>query len=278
MLSAPLAHAGARDPEKLDDGARLGPWFHNLHLPDGAETAPAHPLGDFPARKWRQIAPHLPEDLTGWSVLDAGCNAGYYSFELARRGARVLGIDSDPHFLRQAKWARARFDLDSRVRFRRAHVYDVARTPMRFDLVLFLGVFYHLRYPQLALDALAAATRRMLVFQTLTMPGTGCATVDDDYPIEQREQFHQRDWPRVAFVENRFAGDATNWWVPNHAACMALLRSAGLRVARRPGHEIYICERSGGAPPHVAELRAAAGADRSRSFSSSGAPCARRSR
>ncbi len=63
----------------------LKPWFHNLHLPDGQETAPDHPLGDFPAFKWKQIAPHLPRDLAGWQVIDIGCNAGFYSFELARR-------------------------------------------------------------------------------------------------------------------------------------------------------------------------------------------------
>ncbi len=77
------------DPEL----AALGPWFHNLHLPDGRETAPDHPLGDFPAYKWREIATALPDDLTGWRALDVGCNAGFYSFELARRGADVLAVD-----------------------------------------------------------------------------------------------------------------------------------------------------------------------------------------
>ena len=69
--------------------AGLAPWFHNLHLPDGRETAPDHPLGDFPSFKWREIAPHVPDDLQGWTALDIGCNAGFYTFELARRGAHV---------------------------------------------------------------------------------------------------------------------------------------------------------------------------------------------
>ena len=68
--------------------AGLSPWFHNLHLPDGSETAPAHPLGDFPACMWDQIKAHLPDDLTGWQVLDVGCNAGFYSIELAHRACR----------------------------------------------------------------------------------------------------------------------------------------------------------------------------------------------
>src|ERR1700709_1603183 len=75
----------------------LAPWFHNLHLPDGTETAPNHPLGDFPAFKWAAISQSLPDDLTGMTALDIGCNAGFYSIELARRGAKVTAIDKDPH-------------------------------------------------------------------------------------------------------------------------------------------------------------------------------------
>ncbi|MBN1237172.1 MAG: TIGR04290 family methyltransferase, partial [Gammaproteobacteria bacterium] len=66
--------------------AEFGDWFHNLHLPGGAETAPEHPLGDFPRNKWRKVEHCVPQDLGGWRVLDIGCNAGFYSFELARRG------------------------------------------------------------------------------------------------------------------------------------------------------------------------------------------------
>ena len=118
---------------------RLGPWFHNLHLPDGTQTAPDHFLGDFPAFKWRQIAPQLPKDLSGWTALDIGCNAGFYSFELARRGARVTALDHDPHYLEQARWAARRFELADRIRFEQRTVYDLARMAGSYDLVLFLG-------------------------------------------------------------------------------------------------------------------------------------------
>src|SRR3954462_11362701 len=105
----------SRGPDPTDErrraGAALGPWFHNLHLPDGVQTAPDHPLGDFPSFKWRELAPALPADLTGWRALDIGCNAGFYSFELAGRGAEVVGIDLDEHYLRQARWARERLGL-----------------------------------------------------------------------------------------------------------------------------------------------------------------------
>src|SRR3954470_18550267 len=94
-------HVSAPSPERETEIAALGPWFHNLHLPDGSQTAPLHPLGDFPRFKWNELAPLLPSDLEGWTVLDIGCNAGFYSFELARRGAQVTAIDVEPLFLRQ---------------------------------------------------------------------------------------------------------------------------------------------------------------------------------
>jgi tRNA (mo5U34)-methyltransferase len=218
--------------------ADLGPWFHNLHLPDGRQTAPDHPLGDFPAFKWRDLAPHLPEDLSGRRALDIGCNAGFYAFELARRGAAVVAIDSDEHYLRQARWAAEQFRLT--VDFRCASVYDLARWDEQFDLVLFLGVFYHLRYPVLALDLVVEKTRDLLVFQTLTTPDDDVAEQPEDLDIGDRDRLLEAGWPRMTFVEHRLAGDPTNWWVPNAAAVEALLRTAGVDVIARPGHEIWL--------------------------------------
>ena len=244
-----LQSAGAADV------AGLGPWFHNLHLPDGVQTAPDHPLGDFPAFKWAQIADHLPADLAGKRALDIGCNAGFYSFELARRGADVVGIDRDEHYLRQARWAAERFELD--VDFRRASVYDLADWNDSFDVVLFLGVLYHLRYPLLALEVVAERVRETLVFQTLTTPDEDVAEVPSDVPFEQRGLLVSSHWPRMSFVERSFAGDPTNWWVPNAAAVEAMLRTAGLEIVGRPGHEIWLCEP--GPKPDRTELHAARG-------------------
>jgi tRNA (mo5U34)-methyltransferase len=227
--------------------AELSPWFHNLHLPNGSQTAPDHFLGDFPAFKWRDIAPFIPEDLSGWRALDIGCNAGYYSFELARRGARVVGIDRDPHYLQQARWAAKQYGVEDRVDFRLMQVYDLAREPEAYDLVLFLGVFYHLRYPLLALDIVAQKTLQLMIFQTMTLPGRE-VTWQQDFRINERDLLQESGWPKMAFIENRFAGDPTNWWVANHAAVEALLRSAGLRITGYPGDEIYRCEPNPDAP------------------------------
>lgn len=221
----------------------LGPWFHNLHLPGGVQTAPDHFLGgDFPRFKWLQIAGFLPEDLSGWRVLDVGCNAGFYSFELARRNASVLAIDVDARYLAQATWAAQQLGLKDHVQFEQMGVYEVARMSEGFDLVWFMGVFYHLRYPLLALDLLAQRTRRLMVFQTLTMPGHEVYADTRDHPIHERKVLLHPGWPKMAFIEHRFAGDPTNWWVPNHAAAEAMLRSSGLRVLARPADEIYLCE------------------------------------
>jgi tRNA (mo5U34)-methyltransferase len=222
---------------------QLGPWFHNLHLPGGVQTVPDHFLGgDFPRFKWLEIAPCIPQDLTGWRVLDVGCNAGFYSFELAKRGAQVLAIDHDAHYLAQARWACEQFALQDRVEFRQVGVYEVAQWKERFDLVWFMGVFYHLRYPLLALDLLASLARRMLVFQTLTMPGDEVYPDTADHAITEREPLLDPGWPKMAFVEHSFAGDPTNWWIANHAGCEAMLRSTGLRLVARPADEIYVCE------------------------------------
>lgn len=224
----------------------LAPWFHNLHLPGGVQTVPQHFIGgDFPRFKWEQIAPHIPQNLSGWRVLDVGCNAGFYSFELARRGASVLAVDVEPHYLKQARWAARLFGLQDRVEFREVGVYDIGTWQETFDLVWFMGVLYHLRYPLLALDLLAARTRKLMVFQTLTMPGNEVYEDTQDHPITERGPMLEEGWPKMAFIEHKFAGDPTNWWAPNHACCEAMLRSAGMRVVGRPADEIYLCEPSG---------------------------------
>jgi tRNA (mo5U34)-methyltransferase len=232
----------------------LGPWFHNLHLPDGTQTVPAHPLvwGDFPACKWAHLAGAVPADLGGWRVLDIGCNAGFYTFELARRGAEVLGIDVDGHYLAQARWAAKQFALEDRVEFRQMQVYDLARLDDTFDLVWLMGVFYHLRYPLLGLDLVARKTRRLMMFQTLTMPGEDILAPAADMDLLKKDAMLEAGWPKMAFIEHRLAGDPTNWWAPNLAAVEALLRSAGFRVVERLPQETYLCAPDAGHPSCVA--------------------------
>lgn len=258
LQSHGVIEAGADERRRAIN--ELAPWFHNLHLPDGLCTAPDHPLGDFPAFKWQQLGDVVPADLSGAFVLDIGCNAGYYSFQLAARGAAVLAIDSDEHYLRQARWAAQWLDPDGRVEFARMQVYELGDLGRTFDLVLFLGVLYHLRYPQLALDLVARCVARRMILQTLTMPGAAPIEVPDDLGLGERARLTEPGWPRAAFIERSLAGDPTNWWAFDDACVRAMVRTAGMRVTATPGHEMYVCDRVEEDPQAAAQREAELGA------------------
>jgi tRNA (mo5U34)-methyltransferase len=218
----------------------LGDWFHNLDL-RGVRTAPDHFLGDYPAVKWERFAHSLPADLTGLSVLDVGCNAGFYSLEMKRRGAsRVLGVDSDPRYLAQARFAADVLELD--IELREMSVYELPQLEERFDIVLFMGVLYHLRHPLLALDLLHEyVVGELLVFQSMLRGSIESTEPAEDYEFEEREHFGAPGYPLMYFVERRYAHDPTNWWIPNRACAEAMLRSAGFEVLESPEEEVFIC-------------------------------------
>jgi tRNA (mo5U34)-methyltransferase len=219
----------------------LGRWFHNIDL-GGVATAPDHFLGDYPRMVWEAIAPALPQDLGGRTVLDVGCNAGFFSLQLKRRNAaRVVAVDHDPRYLAQARLAAEVSGLE--VEFRELSVYDVARLGERFDLVLFMGVLYHLRHPLLALDLLRAhVAKDQLVFQSMIRGSHGRLAAAPDYPFEEREVFDHPAWPKLHFVERSYCGDETNWWIPNRPCVEAMLRSAGFAPTAIPHSEVYLCQ------------------------------------
>jgi tRNA (mo5U34)-methyltransferase len=95
----------------------------------------------------------------------------------------------------------------------------------------------------LGLDLVSEKVGRLMIFQTLTAPGMEVhADTARDRSVFDRDDFAAEGWPRVSFIEHKYAGDETNWWAPNHAAVEAMLRSSGMRVTARPGHELYLCE------------------------------------
>ena len=204
-------------------------------------TAPDHFLGDYPAVKFARFRDHLPADLTGKTVLDIGCNAGFYSFEMKRRGAaRVLGIDTDEHYLRQARFTAQVTGAD--VEFRRLPVWQVAQLGERFDLVIFMGVLYHLRHPLLALDLIHEhVAKDMFLFQSMQRGSRDIATVEEDYDFNAPAPFDEPGYPKMHFIERRYSHDQTNWWVPNRACTEAMLRSSGFRIEAQPEDEVYVC-------------------------------------
>ena len=239
-----VAPNGDRNQELTRRIAEKGDWFHNINL-NGVWTAPGHFLGDFPNVKWKHIAPALPADLSGASVLDIGCNGGFYSIELKKRGAsRVLGVDVDDRYLEQARFASQVLGLD--IEFAKCSVYDVDSIAGQFDFVLFMGVFYHLRYPLFALDRVIKKVGHSLIFQTMIRGSLTSPELREDYHFWNKEIFKDPDFPCMYFIEKNYAGDPTNWWIPNHGAMEGMLRSSGLEIISHPEQETWIC-----APSHV---------------------------
>ncbi len=232
--------AGLSDAALQGRIQELGPWFHNLRL-RGIETAPDHFLGNYPEVKFDRFRHALPADLTGKSVLDIGCNGGFYAFEMKRRGAaRVLGIDTDTGYLKQARFAAEVNGLD--VEFRQMPVWDIARLGETFDLVIFMGVLYHLRHPLLALDLIHEhVAKDLLLFQSMQRGSRELAEVADDYEFTAPAPFDEPGYPKMHFIEHRYSHDETNWWVPNRACTEAMLRSAGFAIESQPEEEVYVC-------------------------------------
>ncbi len=219
---------------------QLGPWFHNINL-NGVWTAPEHFLGDYPSFKWRNFQHVVPADLTGKTVLDIGCNGGFYSIEMKRRGAtRVVAIDSDEDYLAQARFASE--VCGAELELRNMSVYDVAQLREKFDLVIFMGVLYHLRHPLLALDLLHEhVVKDLLLFQSLQRGSDQVEELAENYPFCETEVFEKPGYPCMYFVEHQYSQDPTNWWIPNRAGVEAMLRSSGFQILEHPEEEVYLC-------------------------------------
>jgi tRNA (mo5U34)-methyltransferase len=218
----------------------LGEWFHNIDL-GGVQTAPHHFLGNYPEIKWSGFKHAIPSDLRGKSVLDIGCNGGFYSIEMKKRGAdRVVGIDFDDRYLAQARFAAEMSGVD--IEFRKMSVYEIDQLKEKFDWVLFMGVLYHLRHPLYVLDLLHDhVVKDRIVFQSLMRGSTETPKLEENYSFHNGEIFETEGYPLMYFVEKKYAGDPTNWWIPNRACAEAMLRSSGFRIVDHPEAEVYIC-------------------------------------
>jgi len=220
----------------------LGQWFHNIDLL-GVPTAPTHFLGDYPNIKWKHLQSAFPQDLDRASVLDVGCNAGFYSIALKRRNAgRVVGLDVDDRYLNQGRFAVRTLGLD--IEFQKSSVYQVDQVTGQYDWVLFLGLFYHLRYPLLALDKVVTKIKPggRLVFQTMLRGSKNEHSTQEDYDFWHEEIFADADFPCTYFIEKSYSNDQTNWFIPNRSGAEAMLRSSGLEIIDHPESETWVCE------------------------------------
>ena len=208
------------DKERAERG-----WWHSFELPDGTLI---QGVCGVPTLKNRIEQFPIPQDLRGKRVLDIGAWDGWFSFEMERRGAEVLAIDNwdNPRF------HQARAMLNSRVEYRQMDMYELTPERVgRFDIVLFLGVLYHLKHPLLALERVCALT-------------TELAAVDSFILREEHRKGEKVDQrPVMEFYEtNEFGGQTDNWVAPSLTCLQAFCRTAGFaRVELRNVLENSAC-------------------------------------
>lgn len=232
---------GAARAEAAETIKRLGPWYHNVALAPGVMTNPSNP--DYPASRWRVLDQVIPKDLKGKSVLDIGCNSGFFSFEMKKRGAeRVVGVDIMPHLLAQSRFGSHWFDLP--LELYELGAYDVESLRSKFDVVVFIGVLYHLKHPLYALEKIASVCNETMYFQSVVRGPAGDVDPAGDYPVNEVAVFDQPAWPKLYFIERKFNGDESNWWFATRSCLKAMLRTAGFRTVEDTANpEIFVCNK-----------------------------------
>jgi tRNA (mo5U34)-methyltransferase len=188
--------------------ARKG-WFHSFELPDGTRIDGVMPL-DWQRRRWSRFP--IPADLTGKRVLDIGAWDGWFSFEAERRGAVVTSVDcfECPGYLQMHQ------RLGSRAAYRDLDLYEIPAAGLgHFDIVLFLGVLYHLKHPLLGLEIICGLTTDVALVETFVIDGATWS--------ERRGEI-----PTLEFYENdELNGQLDNWFGPSVGALEGMCRAAG---------------------------------------------------
>lgn len=186
-------------------------WFHSVALADGTMTAGTKPHDILRSEE----AIVFRDDLTGKSVLDIGAWDGYFSFAAERRGAAsVLSTDhfswSGPGWGDKAGYDLLHCALDSACASLDVDVFALDPQQLgQFDVVLFLGVLYHLKDPLGGLEKAAAMSRDLLIIETETT---------HNYSDEPLMRY---------YVGSEMNNDTTNYWAPNLACVQAMLKDLG---------------------------------------------------
>jgi tRNA (mo5U34)-methyltransferase len=205
-----------------------GRWWHEIELAPGIVTP-----GDDSNRMKLPILDALgfPADMRGARALDIGCSDGYFTFEMERRGAEVVAIDFVPETYTGFSTARA--ILGSDATYRMDNVYNLTpETYGQFDVVLFMGVLYHLRKPLAALDSIRSVLKpggllfvgTMMIDEYVQLPDGSVTTLEALNPLLKDVPLWQ------AYPGDSLNGDFTNCFAPNRRALEAALSEAQFRV------------------------------------------------
>ena len=204
--------------DKLTRQARVDAvpnWYHCIDVGDGIVTP-----GIGGGTPWMLDRIGLPADLTGKTVLDVGAWDGFFSFAAEERGAKVLATD---HFVwnEPGEFGMEGFNTARELRGSTIDYLDIDVTEIteervgRHDIVLFLGVLYHLRDPLDALQRLAAITNELLIVES------------------EVTFFGEPHTPLARFYETgELHEDSTNWWAPNPVALKQMVRASGIPACR----------------------------------------------
>jgi len=222
----------------------LGWWYQHFELPAGVVTGNGQSPAYLPETRWRLIEPYVPANLHGKTVLDTGGNAGYFSVQMMKRGARrCVLVEPFVEFSEQARFVADVYNFKIQVINEDIHTFCLT-TAEQFDYVIFLGLFYHLKYPGVVLDRLAEMTRQRMYFQSRVISEEIAthATRPDYVQDEDDRLLADPAFPKMLFIEQLYNGDPTNWWIPTSSALEPLLRSSGMKVVARPHPQLIVAE------------------------------------
>ena len=209
------------------------PWYHIMELAPGLSTPGIYD----PRQHLEEMG--FPRDLRGKTVLDIGTYDGFFSFEAERRGARaVLAVDRHP--ADHCGFALAHEILGSRVEYREASVYDLTPEAFgSFDVVIFPGVFYHLRHPLLALDRIHSVCREYMFLETHVLDS---AFLHDGrrMPLDELHPALSASAILQFYADDELNGDRSNWFAATVRCVELMVRNAGFwpRLAGRWGDRV----------------------------------------
>lgn len=216
------------DRDRIAEKIRAIEWYHVIEVAPGIVTP-----GRYDPKPLLDVM-GFPTDLKGKTVLDIGAYDGFFTFEAERRGAlRVVGLDRHP--AEQQGFALAHQLLGSKAEYQVGSVYDLSpEVHGIFDVVLLLGVLYHLRHPLLALEKIHRVCRECLLVESHVL--------DEDFVHDGRHSplatLHPllETAPMMQFYpHDELVGDASNWWAPTVECLRLMLESCGFR-AELAGH------------------------------------------